>query len=96
MKKGIKRILFLCILLVFGILDGKDTNKERLLTSMVIKTLERWHFSPLPLDDEFSKRAFGLLLKRLDYSKRFFIQPDLTGHDKSYTLFGIVCFSFKG
>jgi carboxyl-terminal processing protease len=35
------------------------------------------HFKPVPIDDEFSKKAYSLYLKRLDINKRFLLKEDV-------------------
>jgi carboxyl-terminal processing protease len=55
----------------------KHQNKEQVLIDIVTQTLERYHFSPLAFDDEFSGKVFHFYLKSLDFNKRFFTQEDL-------------------
>ena len=52
-------------------------NKEQVLVDLVAQAIERFHFSPIPIDDDFSTKVFDLYLKRLDFNKRFFTQEDL-------------------
>jgi carboxyl-terminal processing protease len=52
-------------------------NKDQVLVDLVTQAIERFHFSPIPIDDNFSSKVFDLYLKRLDFNKRFFTQEDL-------------------
>lgn len=52
-------------------------NKEQVLVTLIAQALEQFHFSPLPIDDEFSSKVYDLYLKRLDFNKRFFTKDDL-------------------
>lgn len=80
MKRLSVRIALVCVLVlgIFGAtLWGKTPDKERILPQLVMESLGNWHYSPAPLDDRFSKRAYSLLIKSYDYEKRFFLQSDL-------------------
>ena len=52
-------------------------NKEQVLVDLIAQVLERFHFSPLTIDDEFSAKVYDLYLKRLDSNKRFFTKEDM-------------------
>src|SRR6266542_2062473 len=52
-------------------------NKEQVLVTLIAQALEQFHFSPIPIDDEFSSKVYDLYLKRLDFNKRFFTKDDL-------------------
>ena len=54
-----------------------DTQKESILVQTVIKGLERYHYHPLEIDDNFSKKAFDIYLERLDYGRRFLTKQDI-------------------
>ncbi len=59
--------------------DGKvdQKSKDRLLGNLIKNRLETHHFSRKVIDDQRSKDAFGLYVKRLDYRKRFFLKSDI-------------------
>ncbi len=54
-----------------------DANRAKLLGYMVRQQLERHHYSHKPVDDEFSRAAFHLYLKQLDFQKRFLLKDDV-------------------
>ncbi|NML65974.1 carboxy terminal-processing peptidase [Hymenobacter sp. RP-2-7] len=53
-------------------------TKEQVLVGTIVQGLSQAHYQPERLDDAFSKRVFDLSLKRLDYRKKFLLQPDVT------------------
>lgn len=54
-----------------------NTKKEEVIVDAILAGLNRWHFDPQELDDDFSERVYDLYLKRLDGGKRFFTQSDI-------------------
>ncbi len=54
----------------------KNAEKEAVLIHTMLEGINRFHFSPKPIDDDFSAMAWDLYLKRLDGAKRW-----LTGQD---------------
>ena len=54
-----------------------QTEKNKVLTQLLYKSLEQAHFNMRDVNDDFSSRAFGLYLKALDGTKRFLIQEDV-------------------
>ena len=66
------------VLFLFGYDSPSDnTHKNKILLQIIMSGLEQTHYEPQALDNEFSKRVFDLYVKRLDYNKRFLIQPDV-------------------
>lgn len=61
-------------------------NKEDILVKLTTSVLERWHYKPVEIDDEFSKRAFDTYLKYLDGSKRFLLKEEVESLEKSRLL----------
>jgi carboxyl-terminal processing protease len=59
------------------LIKGELTEKEQLLMEVVLKTLEKNHYAPEEINDAFSQKVFDLYLKRLDNSKRFFLEEDI-------------------
>lgn len=72
-----RRILLGLLFGIGAVLAGDQPNKEELLTRIVVKSLESWHYSPPRLDDAYAKRVFDLHLKRIDPQKRFLLQEDV-------------------
>ncbi|MCC7507563.1 MAG: carboxy terminal-processing peptidase [Saprospiraceae bacterium] len=58
---------------------GNDPNpqKESALARTILGGLERMHFQPKAINDDFSKQVYELYLKDLDGGKRFFTQADI-------------------
>ncbi len=56
---------------------NEDPEKDKVLLELLTLVLERGHYSPIPMDDEFSKNVYSKYLNALDPSKRFFLQSDM-------------------
>lgn len=56
---------------------AKNNEKEKVLSQIIMQTLARYHYNPQRLNDAFSRRAFDLFLKSLDYNKRFLLKSDI-------------------
>ena len=54
-----------------------DPGKDKLLLELLAFVIERGHYSPMPIDDNFSKGVYKDYLEALDPSKRFFLQSDI-------------------
>ncbi len=52
-------------------------DKNELIHDLLIKSLNNAHFNPATIDDQFSQRTFDLMIKRMDFNKKFFIQSDI-------------------
>lgn len=61
---------------VFPGLSGSQ-SKEHILLETVMTHIDRLHFDPLELDEEFSEIVFNEYITRLDRNKRLFTQEDL-------------------
>lgn len=57
--------------------NANDTEKDRLLIELLTFVVEKAHYDPVAIDDEFSRGAYKSYIKNLDPSKRFFIQSDI-------------------
>src|SRR5690606_20774042 len=58
-------------------LDPSAQGKNQLLMRILMQGLNSAHFQPEKLDDNFSKKVYGLYLKRLDFNKKFLLQTDV-------------------
>lgn len=82
MKKNYK-IIFLVLglsALLWGFIpknDKDNPDKDKLLIELVTYLLEKGHYDPVKIDDNFSKEVYKEYIKALDPTKRFFIQTDL-------------------
>lgn len=66
--------------------DVAADQKREVLAKVLMQGLSTAHYSPERLDDNFSKKAFDLYLKRLDYNKKFLLQSDVAQLQKYQTL----------
>ena len=54
-----------------------DPEKDRLLLELLTFVIEKGHYSPAEIDDNFSKSLYKEYIKSLDPTKRFFLQSDI-------------------
>ena len=57
--------------------DDPDPNKDKTLLELLAFVIEKGHYSPAEINDEFSKGIFKDYIEALDPSKRFFLQSDI-------------------
>lgn len=57
-------------------------QKEALLLQTLVRGMERFHYSPVNVDDAFSEKMYGLYLKSLDSEKRFFLASEVAQLEK--------------
>jgi carboxyl-terminal processing protease len=62
--------------------NSTDPDKDKLLLELLTFVLEKGHYSPVTMDDEFSKGVYKDYLEALDPSKRFFLQSDIDEFSK--------------
>ena len=64
--------------LIFGINHNeKDPNKDKLLLEIISYVLDRGHYDPKDINDDFSENVFMSYLESLDGHHRFFLQSDI-------------------
>ena len=80
--KTISFILALGLFLSFSVYKDSDPNKDRLLLELISYVLERGHYNPKKIDDNFSKNVFSSYIKGLDNQRRFFLQSDIDNFSK--------------
>ena len=84
------------VLLVVGILaaglwsfipskKASGDDKDKMLIELLSFVLEKGHFSPIELNDDFSKKAYASYIESLDPTKRYFIQSDINEFQKYET-----------
>ena len=54
-----------------------DPNKDKLLVELVSVVLDRLHYDPKIIDDEFSNSVYDDYIKAIDPQKRFFLKTDI-------------------
>ena len=62
-----------------------DPEKDKLLLELLTFVIEKGHYSPAAIDDNFSKSLYKEYLKSLDPTKRFFLQSDIDEFSKYET-----------
>lgn len=81
MKRNYKLLLVIVALAVafwsFIPKEKNDPEKDKLLLELLTFVIERGHYSPAAMDDQFSKGIYKDYLTALDPSKRFFMQSDI-------------------
>lgn len=90
MKRNYKIILaVICLsatLFAFKINSDKgidpDPNKDKMLLELLAFVIEKGHYSPPVMNDEFSKGVYKDYIEALDPSKRFFLQSDIDEFSK--------------
>lgn len=84
-------ILMLAILLAFASCSFTsktfdDPDKDKMLVQIITYIIDRGHYDPKDINDEFSAEVYTDYLENLDYAKRFFIQSDINEFEKYKTL----------
>jgi carboxyl-terminal processing protease len=88
MKRNYKILIaVVCLsvtLFAFNINSKKSTDPERdkLLLELLTFVIEKGHYSPAVIDDNFSKGVYKDYIAALDPSKRFFLQSDINEFSK--------------
>jgi len=83
MKKNYKILIaVLCLsatLFAFTINSKKsvDPERDKLLLELLTFVIEKGHYNPTTIDDNFSKGVYKDYIAALDPSKRFFLQSDI-------------------
>lgn len=79
--KSVKSILFslaaVTMLAAFVFPQLSDEQKEAVLLQTLVRGMERYHYSPQDLDDNFSAKIYDLYLNSLDGGKRFFTAKEI-------------------
>jgi len=70
-------LLPLSVLLTLAFCFRKTQPTDNPISIAVLQVLENYHYEPRDVNDEFSEKLFHLYVKRLDNSKRFFLQSDI-------------------
>ncbi|MFT5762870.1 MAG: carboxyl-terminal processing protease, partial [Saprospiraceae bacterium] len=54
-----------------------NAEKETILMQTMLSGLEQLHFSPVAMDDDFSKKVYNLYIDRIDNGRRWLTQEDI-------------------
>ncbi len=90
MKRNYKVILLVTALsaILWSFIPNKkkeDPEKDKLILELLTMVLERGHYSPIEINDDFSKKVYHKYLDNIDPTKRFFIQSDINEFSKYET-----------
>ena len=81
MKKNFKVLLLAVFLGVvscsFTTKEFNDPDKDKLLIDLITYVLQKGHYNPKDMDDEFSKNVYDDFILGLDPLKRYFIASDI-------------------
>ena len=58
-------------------IPGNSQEKEKVLIKSIIANLDRFHFQPQEVDDNFSQKVYDLYLDRLDGNRRWLTQVEV-------------------
>ncbi len=75
-----KRLFFVTLLFLLffqSCTSAKPYSREEVVSKLIPVFLKNYHYSKLKLNDAFSRKVFGLYLKRLDYQKKFLTKQDI-------------------
>jgi len=89
MKRNYKLLLVIVALSValwsFIPKEKNDPEKDRLLLELLTYVIQKGHYDPKAMDDNFSKAVYKEYLLGIDASKRFFLQADIDEFSKYET-----------
>ena len=70
--------LFIIIFFLYGF-NYKDINpdKDKLLIEIISYVLERGHYDPKDVNDDFSEKVFKKYLENIDGQHRFLLESDI-------------------
>ncbi|MEL6142934.1 MAG: tail-specific protease, partial [Bacteroidota bacterium] len=74
---GLLAVSFLSLAVTIPNNGGTEPEKEAVIMQAVVKNLERYHFDPANINDDFSRRTYDFFLNDLDGARLFFTQEDL-------------------
>lgn len=87
MKRNYKIILLVTALsaILWSFIPSQkkeDPEKDKLLLELLTFVLEKGHYSPVEINDDFSKKVYKKYLDNIDPTKRFFLQGDIDEFSK--------------
>ena len=86
-KLGIIVVGLLIVISSWGFSKYNSTNpdKDKLLLEIIAYVLERGHYDPTEVNDEFSEQVFHKYIEGLDGQHRFFLQADVSNFKRYKT-----------
>ncbi|MDR6966390.1 carboxyl-terminal processing protease [Flavobacterium arsenatis] len=83
---GVVAILSIALLSFFPLKEKNDPEKDKMLIELLTFIVEKGHYDPKDIDDNFSKGVYTEYIMGLDPSKRIFLQSDIDEFAKYETL----------
>lgn len=83
---GVVAILSIALLSFFPLKEKSDPEKDKMLIELLTFIVEKGHYDPKDIDDNFSKGIYKEYINGLDPSKRVFLQSDIDEFAKYETL----------
>ncbi|MBI1308098.1 MAG: tail-specific protease [Bacteroidetes bacterium] len=79
MNKWIKSLMVIVpvTLISAGFYLKTENSGEDILVKVILENLRQAHYNPIPIDDNFSEKAWTNYLENLDPNKRFLTQEDI-------------------
>ena len=80
---------FIMVALIFSVqcrTSSDSISREQLIIQTLFKQSQNFHYNPVKVDDDFSKKAFHDFLDNMDPGKRFLTKKDLQSIEKYKTL----------
>ena len=87
MKRNYKVILILTALsaVLWSFIPNEkkeDPEKDKIILDLLTMVLEKGHYSPVQMNDAFSKKVYAKYIDGIDPTKRFFLQSDINEFSK--------------
>ncbi|MCV6628622.1 MAG: carboxy terminal-processing peptidase [Flavobacteriaceae bacterium] len=84
-----KNLVYLCLLLLVSVASCSFTNKsfenpdkDKLLIDLISYVLDRAHYNPKDINDQFSQKVFDNFIETIDPTKRYFLNSDIEEFNK--------------
>jgi carboxyl-terminal processing protease len=61
---------------------SEDTSKDKLLMELIAYFMQRGHFAPKDISNDFSEDLYETFLEMLDGQKRYFLKKDIAQFDR--------------
>ena len=58
-------------------IHAEVSQKQKVIAKAVLRSIERWHYNPADINNDFSQNAFEQYIDKVDYAKRFFTREDI-------------------
>jgi len=74
---GIAILFVVSGLFLIGFSSNTDDLRREMLIKVINFAINSGHYHPAEINNDFSEKAFGLYIERIDFGKRFFIKGDI-------------------